>query len=169
MRWLLVVASVAAISCKAKASEPSGGAPSSTEVSPDKAAASKFTLTEAGDETNKVTVELVVPSTWRAAPAATFTADGAVMLSLANVSATGSDAASRVEKAIKRQFEDVASATRKDYPDGRVWFAQPQNENVHARMFVPYAGGVVMGIAVLSDKAKLEGVRSTFETLTIAK
>lgn len=68
------------------------------------------------------------------------------------------------------QFGDMADATRNDYPDGRVWISQPQqNGNVHARMFVAYENGVAMGIAVLSDKSKLDGVKAAFETLRVAQ
>jgi hypothetical protein len=130
---------------------------------------SKLTLTEAGDDSNKVTVELAVPGSWSAGPdPASWKMDGALTLSLVTVSPRGSDDATRVGKAIKMNFADLGTAARTDYPDGRVWITQPQGANVHARMFVPYAGGVVMGIAMLSDASKVADVKAVFETLKIA-
>ena len=131
---------------------------------------SKFTLTEAGDDTNKVTVELAVPAQWRtnSETPPSWKIDGARRLALAVVGPGGSDNAERVASAIKMQFSDLAGAARQDYPDGRVWIAQPEGANVHARMFVPYEGGVAMGIAMLSDASKVEGVKAAFETLKIA-
>ncbi len=132
---------------------------------------SKLTLTEAGDATNKVTVELSVPADWRTEPQepASWKMDGARELSLAVVEPGGNDNATRVAKAIKMQYGDLAGATRNEYPDGRAWISRPEGDNTHARMFVPYAGGVVMGVAVLSDSAKLDGVKAAFETLKIAQ
>src|SRR5262245_21370927 len=131
MRWLLLSALVA-VSCNSKSASEKNGAPSATPTSTSSgnAAMSTFTLTEAADDTNKVAGELAAPSNWHtdAANAAPWTMGGAVMLSLANVSARGSDNAARVEKAIKKQFGDMAGATRNGYPDGRVWVSQPQNE-----------------------------------------
>lgn len=127
-----------------------------------------FTLTEAGDDTNKATVELVVPSSWQPdAGPASWKMAGARMLSVALVSPRGSSDAARVEKAIKLQ--DLADGTRSAYPDGRVWVAKQDGANLHARMFVPYPGGVAMGIAVLSDASKLDAVKAAFETLKIAQ
>jgi len=134
---------------------------------------SKITLSEAGDDNNKVTVELGVPASWQAGPAdehnPSWTMDGAKRLALATVGPRGSDDATRVEKAIKMNFDDPATATRAPYPDGRVWVTEQEGANLHARMFVPYPGGVAMGIALLSDKSKLDSVKAVFETMKIAK
>lgn len=129
---------------------------------------SKFALTVAGDD-SKVNVELAVPDGWSTDAAAppSWKMAGARMLSLAAVSPGGRDDASRVDKAIKMQYGDLGGAARTDYPDGRVWIAHPEGANVHARMFVPYAGGVVMGVAMLSDASKVDGVKAAFETLKI--
>ena len=133
---------------------------------------SKFTLSEAGDDKNKVTVELAVPSSWQAGAGdanPSWKMDGARRLSLATVGPSGSDAAASIEQAIKMNFDDPATATRNTYPDGRVWVTEPDGANLHARMFVPYAGGVAMGIALLSDKSKLDSVKAVFETMKISK
>lgn len=175
MRWFHAAALVFAISCNSKKSAPeTSGAGSSatttTAASSGKAGMSKFTVTEAGDDSNKVNVEFAVPSSWQtdsAGPAPSWKMDGARMLSLATISPRGSDNAARVDKAIKQQ--DLADGTRNDYPDGRVFVSKPDGANIHARMFVPYAGGVLMGIAVLSDKSKLDGVKAAFETIKIAQ
>ncbi len=130
---------------------------------------SKFTLTVVGED-SKVNVELAVPGSWSsdAPDPPSWKMDGARMLSLAAVSSGGSDNASRVDKAIKMQYADLGGAARNDYPDGRVWIAHPEGANVHARMFVPYPDGVVMGVAMLSDASKVDGVKAAFETLKIA-
>ena len=130
---------------------------------------SKFALTVVGED-HKVNVELAVPGGWStdAADPPSWKLDGARLLSLAAVSPGGRDDASRVAAAIKMQYADLAGAVRADYPDGRVWIAHPEGANVHARMFVPYAGGVVMGVAMLSDASKVDGVKAAFETLKIA-
>lgn len=134
---------------------------------------SRFALTELGDDNNKVTVELAVPSSWQPGDAdahnPSWKMDGARNLALATVGPRGSDAAARVEEAIKMNFDDPATATRNTYPDGRVWVTEPDGANLHARMFVPYAGGVVMGIALLSDKSKVDSVKAVYETLKIAQ
>jgi hypothetical protein len=132
---------------------------------------SKFTLSEAGDDSNKVTVELTVPGNWQSAGdnPPSWKMDGARMLSLAVVDPGGNDNAARVQDTIKMQYDDLTGATRNDYPDGRVWIAQKEGAMVHARMFVPYAKGVVMGIAMLSDASKVDGAKAAFETLKIAQ
>lgn len=174
MRWFLVVA-LFAISCNSKKSASKGAGSSATPTTTatsGKADMSKFTLAEDGNESNKVTVELAVPSSWQADPSepASWKTDGALGISITNVSTGGSDNAARLEQGIKMQFGDMAGATRNDYPDGRAWVTKTQpNGNLHARMFIPYAGGVVMGIAMLRDKAKADSVKAAFETMKIVQ
>lgn len=130
-----------------------------------------YTLTEAGDDTNKVTVQFAAPADWKtdsAGPQPSWKADGLPTLQLVTIGPSGKDNATRVEKAIKAQFGGAAGATRNDYPDGRVWIAQPQGSRIHARMFVPYASGVAMGFAMVADASKLDAVKAAFETLKIA-
>jgi hypothetical protein len=130
---------------------------------------SKFALTVVGED-SKVNVEFAVPGGWTssAADPPSWKMDGARLLSLAAVSPGGNDSTSRVAKAIKMQYADLAGAARAEYPDGRVWIAHPEGQNVHARMFVPCAAGVVMGVAMLSDASKVDGVKAAFETLKLA-
>lgn len=133
---------------------------------------SKFTLAEAGNESNKVTVEFAVPASWSpstSGPQPSWKTEGASMLQLVTVDAGGKDNATRIANAAKMQFENDPPPTRTEYPDGRVWMTQPDGNRIHARMFVPYPGGVVMGFAMLTDKSKLDGVKAAFETIKIAQ
>lgn len=132
---------------------------------------SKFTLNVDGEP--PVAVTLAVPGGWSpdgsmADPA--WKREGALMLSLVAVSPSGDDDAARVARAIKMQYDAVGADERTDLPDGRVWIAHREGENLHARMFVPYPGGVVMGVAILGAEGAgaLPEVRAAFETLTIA-
>ncbi len=176
MRWFLLVALVA-FSCKSKSASDKSGAASSggattTETSSGKAAMSKFTLAEAGNESNKVTVEFAVPASWSkdpSGPQPSWKTDGAVTLTLVTVDAGGSNDAERIAHAAKMQFEDQPAPTRTEYPDGRVFMTQPDGNRTHARMFVPYPGGVVMGFAMLTDKSKLDGVKAAFETIKVTQ
>src|SRR3569623_551744 len=104
-------------------------------------APSKFTLVD--DQSNKVNVEMVVPGSWQPD--------------------------SSLPASIKMQYENPTAPTRQDYPDGRVWIAQPDGDRIHARMFVPGPKGVVMGFAMLTDKSKLDGVKAAFDTLKIVQ
>jgi len=155
MRWFLV-ALVFVLSCS-KSSSSGSGAPS------------KFTLVD--DPSNKVNVEMVVPGSWQtdSSMPASFKMDGAAILSLVYVDAGGKDTADRVQRVIKMQYENPTAPTRQDYPDGRVWIAQPDGDRIHARMFVPGPKGVVMGFAMLTDKSKLDGVKAAFDTLKIVQ
>lgn len=153
MRWFLL-ALVFVVGCS-KSSSSSGP--------------TKFTLTDV-DPKNKVNVEMVVPSSWKPDPSepASFKMDGAFMLSLVFIDAGGTDNASRLDRVIKMQFDKDAKVTRNDYPDGRAWIWEPQQEGrVHARMFIPTSHGVVMGVSMLDDKSKLDGVKAAFETIKV--
>ena len=65
--------------------------------------------------------------------------------------------------------ENPADTERTELSGGRVWIARQEGENLHARMFVPYPGGVVMGVAILGAEGAgaLPEVRAAFETLAI--
>lgn len=130
----------------------------------------KFTLNVDGEP--PVDVELAVPSGWSpdgSVPDPAWKRDGALMLSLAAIAPSGSDDEVRVRKAIRMQYDDVGADERTDLPDGRVWIAHREGDNLHARMFVPYAGGVVMGVAILGPDgaSALPEVRAAFDTLKI--
>ena len=156
MRWFLV-ALVFVLSCSKSSSSGSSGP-------------SKFTLADS-DPTNKVNVEMAVPGSWTADSSmpASFKMDGAAMLALVYVDAGGKDTADRVQHVIKMQYENPTAPTLQDYPDGRVWIAQPDGDHIHARMFVPGPKGIVMGVAMLTDKSKLDGVKAAFETIKIVQ
>ena len=131
---------------------------------------SKFTLNVDGEP--PVAVTLAVPGGWSLDGSMTDPAwkrEGALMLSLAAVSPSGDDDAARVARAIKMQYDAVADTERTELSGGRVWIARQEGENLHARMFVPYLGGVVMGVAILGAEGAgaLPEVRAAFETLAI--
>mgnify|MGYP001210283797 CR=1 FL=1 len=190
MRWLFIVALLAGCS-SSKSSPPAAGSGSASRAAPGAPARSterapadvltaqpgkassmtKFTLNVDGEP--PVAVELAVPSGWRAdgSPDPTWSREGALMLSLVAVSPSGDDDQARVNRAIRMQYDAVGADERTDLPDGRVWIAHREGENLHARMFVPYPGGVVMGVAILGAEGAgaLPEVRAAFETLTIAR
>jgi hypothetical protein len=127
----------------------------------------KFSLP--GDDA-PVTVELAVPAGWKLTPTADgpqWGFDGALMLLLTAVSPRGDDDAARVDRAIQNQYREVAPGERTDLSGGRAWVQRKDGDNVHARMFVPYAGGVVMGVAVLDagGAKRLSEVKAAFETI----
>ena len=156
MRWILV-AVLCVVSCSKSPSSGSSGP-------------SKITVVESGNEKNKVNVEMAVPSAWHADSSrpTSWKMDGAFMLSLVLVDAGGDDSKARLDRVIKMQFDKDAKVTRNDYPDGRAWIWETQpNGGIHARMFVPSANGVLMGVAMLDDKTKLDGVKAAFETIKI--
>lgn len=101
----------------------------------------------------------------------TFQIQGAQVRQLAFAALTSlrGDAAERMATAIKLQFGDGAGAERHDFPDGRVWMSGMKGTNLHARMFVPYEGGVLMGIALLGKDSgdRLPEIRSVFETIKV--
>jgi|GEM_PF-3097485 len=132
----------------------------------------KYTLS--GDDA-PVTVELTVPAGWAAdatnssSAGPAWTLPGARTLSLLAISPRGDDDATRVGKAIRMQFSDLADGDRAELAAGRVWVAHQDGDNIHARIFVPFAAGVVMGVAVLSEDAagKLPEIKAAFETIAI--
>lgn len=116
-----------------------------------------------------VAVSLSIPSGWTdGRDAGTFTVPGlggGSRVSLTALSLSGGTA-ERVEAAIDAQF-DEGEAERTDLGGGRAWVQQVERARVHARVFVPYDGGVVMGVAILrTDTAdRLPEIRGVFETL----
>lgn len=132
---------------------------------------SKFTLNVDGEP--PVAVEFAVPGGWSPDSSAqdpSWRRDGALMLSVVAVSPSGSDNDVRMRKAIRMQYgETVSAEERTDLPDGRVWIARQDGENLHARMFVPYDNGVVMGVAILGPDgtSALPEVRAAFDTLRV--
>lgn len=120
-----------------------------------------------------VDVELTVPAHWELRPTADgpqWRFEGALLCTVTAISPRGDDDAARVARAITMQYDDDAEADRVALSNGRVWVARPDGDNLHARMFVPYPGGVVMGVVILegSAAAQLPAVKAAFETLAIA-
>ena len=168
----LATACAAALACgSSKSSAPSGGAGGAggaPPAAPGKAPMHRFTLTIPGEPS--VTVELAVPAGWApdtSGPEPAWKLDGVPMLMLAAISPTGDDDATRVRKAIRMQYGDDAG--RVDLSGGRVWMQVQEGDNLHARIFVPYPGGVVMGVAMIGagGTGKLAEIRTAFETLTV--
>lgn len=117
-----------------------------------------------------VSVELAVPTGWdltSTPDGPQWRFDGALNVLITAVSPRGDDDAERIARAAKAQYGDVADGERTELSGGRVWIERREGENVHARMFVPYAGGVVMGVAILGEggAGKLAEVKQAFETI----
>ncbi len=181
MRKMLIVALALGCSslagCGSSKSSPpaegsaAGPAASAPASRPGKTSSmTKFTLNVDGEP--PVAVEFAVPAGWSADPSMPDPAwkrAGARLLSVVAVAPSGGDDEVRVRKAIRMQYDEVGADERTDLPDGRVWIAHQDGENLHARMFVPYPGGVVMGVAILGPDGAgaLPEVRAAFETLRV--
>ncbi|MBK9035440.1 MAG: hypothetical protein IPL61_29985 [Myxococcales bacterium] len=181
MRWPLVVVASSLIACgSSKQAEPGQAGPAaapakgSATATPGKVTMSKFTLNVDGEP--PVAVELAVPAGWKADTSAaapdgpSWTTPGARLLMLAAIAPSGGDDEVRMRKAIRMQYDDGEGAERTELAGGRVWMVRTEGENLHARMFVPYERGVVMGVAMMAAdaSAQLPAIRAAFETLTIA-
>lgn len=133
------------------------------------------TYTIAGDGSETVKIQVAIPASWTAdtsdPDAPTFKISGAQVrrLTFAALTSLRGDAKEQMATAIKLQFGDGAGAERQDLPDGRVWMSGSLGTNRHARMFVPYEGGVLMAIALLAKDSggKLPEIRSVFETIKV--
>lgn len=132
-----------------------------------------FTLSVSGAPI-EVTVQFSPPASW--ATHALFSRpgkpawklEGARMLSLVAIDTRGDDDAARVEAGIAQQFSDLSTVERTELPGGRVWTVRKEDDGgVHARLFVPFAQGVVMGVAQLDGTDALAGVKAAFETITL--
>lgn len=195
MRWLIVVALAAACGSSKSGSGSGAGTGSGTGSATGSGSATgtgsaagagpasgsgtvsamrTYTLT---NDDGPVTVELAVPPSWTE-DTAMSTPDGPVWkvagarhLALAAVAPMGDDEV-RMRKAIRMQYgEDQSAAERADLDGGRVWMSRQEGDNLHARIFVPYPGGVVMGVAMLGPDGagRLADVRAAFETLRVVK
>jgi hypothetical protein len=161
--------STSAVSGSAKPSHAAPAIPSPTKAG----SMTTYHLSNTGSDL-PVTVEIAIPPAWTADPIATPDAPmwklaGARLLSLVAISPRGDDDATRVGKAIKMQYDDLTGAERVDLPDGRVWISARDGENQHARLFVPFADGVVMGVAILEVESagQLPAIRAVFDTIKI--
>lgn len=124
------------------------------------------------DGESRVSVAISVPASWEADAlskddAPLWKSGSSRQLSLNAVAPRGDDDATRITKAMKMQFDDAGSVERAELSGGRVWAVERSGGSVHARLFVPFAGGVVMGVAMLSDDAQLAEVKSVFETIQV--
>ncbi len=123
----------------------------------------------------KIKVSIQLPSSWKeqlgdkgelqfAVPSLT-----ARSLGVLAIPTDAGDPAARVEQAFKWQYEAGDPVIREQKADGRLWASHAYGAMIHARMFVPAPGGVVMGVALLRDatEPQLAEVKATFETIQI--
>jgi len=160
--WLVMGAMEFVAACK------SDGQSASTQT---------FTLASTGaDLTVKVTAS--IPSSWtveKTPDTINFNVPGIDTIlpsvSIVSISPHARSEAERLAKVIGYQFVATPNAKREDLPDGRVWMSDVNDRNVHARMFIPYEGGVVMGIAMCMKDAekKLPEIRKVLETIKVVK
>jgi hypothetical protein len=186
MRWVVVVsiAMFGACSSSRKADPPAPSGPASESVPaagatqgnpPAKASAMQtFRVTPVGD-TAQLSVEMMVPSGWTVDTSSpdgpTFQIPGAEIRQLTiNALTLGGDPEARMAKAIRMQYEDGADARRSELSDGRVWMVRRESAVDHARMFVPYDGGVIMGVAILTHASadRLPAIQQAFETIAVS-
>lgn len=133
------------------------------------------TYTIAGDGSDKVKIEVAIPSSWTAdtsdPDSPKFKISGAQvrLLGFGALTSLRGDAKEQMATAIKLQFGDGANAERQDMPDGRVWMSEDEGRSIHARIFVPYEGGVVMGFVMLAKDSAgtLPEIRKVFESLKV--
>jgi hypothetical protein len=170
MRGILLVAVLSVVACKSsKKSEPAATGETAA------GAMKTFTLNvTGGDAPVKITAD--VPSGWSADTSdpdqVTFKVSGAANTDVAFLAiAPGRDPAKRLDKAIEMQFGGTPEAKREDLSDGRVWMSGPLGENTHARIFVPFDGGVVMGVVTQPKESadRLPEIRKVFETIKVVK
>lgn len=123
-----------------------------------------------------VTLAVAIPSSWKDSgspgnPMFSVPGVDGGLVSLAALSPSG-DTAERLAKAIRLQYEaaEAASARREELTGGRVWIEhRGDGGRVHARMFVPFDDGVVMGVAMLTDPdgTRLPAIRAVWETIAV--
>lgn len=185
MRWVVVVVVAVIVACSSskKADPPEGSASKADPAAPSAPAAinspakapvmQTFRVTPVGD-TAALSVEMTVPSGWTVDTSSpdgpTFQIPGAEIRQLTiNALTLGGDPEARMAKAIRMQYDDGADARRSELPGGRVWMVRRENTVDHARMFVPYDGGVVMGVAILAHASadRLPAIQQAFETIAI--
>ena len=156
-RWwaLVALAVLASFSCKSK-----------------ELVAKKYTLEVMGDD-KPITVEISIPSTWaedvsdRGGPEYKLPGQDGGMVSITAIGLTG-DTDATMKKAIALQYgEDAKDAQRTNLPGGRVWMIRKERNFQHARVFVPFPGGVAMGVALVDD-AHVPEIKKAFETLKLA-
>lgn len=178
-RWTLLLAIASAAACDSQSGSDSqasaqaagaGGQPASSAREP-----TVQTFTIAADGSDSVKIEIAIPATWTVdtsdPDAPVFRIPGAQRhrLTFAALTSLRGDAKEQMATAIELQFGDGAGAKREDLPHGRVWVSEDEDRQVHARLFVPYDGGVLMALVLLEkDSAdELPEVRKVFETIEI--
>lgn len=159
-----VIAMVVAVGACAKASDT--GAPGKAEMH-------TFKVLPAA-ATAPLTVEAAIPAGWSIPDPASTSPELKVpgvdrgLISIAALSLSGTPE-ERMAAAIKAQYEDGAGVERTDLPDGRRWLQRVEGSRLHARLFIPYGDGVVMGVALIPQAAadQLPAIRKVFETIKV--
>lgn len=121
-----------------------------------------------------ITVEADIPSDWTVSnpsgngPEIKVPGVDRGMISIAALSLSGTPE-DRMKTAISAQYDDAAGAQRTDMPDGRVWMQRVEGTRLHARLFIPYGDGIVMGVAMIPQAAaeQLPAIRKVFETIKV--
>jgi hypothetical protein len=147
-----------------------------TEPGPARAVAKgmrKYNITPIGD-TAPISIEVAIPSDWiedaSSPEGPEFQIPGVeVRVLTINALLIRGDAEARMAKAIRMQYADGADAERRDLSGGRVWMVRREKVVDHARMFVPYDEGVVMGVAILTHASadRLPAIQQAFDTITV--
>lgn len=171
--WALVVAGATACNSSTKSagkSEPGATtAPGSAKVP----SMTKYQVSVVGED-KPITVEMATPAGWTAdvsdvgAPTFGIPNTDVRRMSIAALSLQG-DADQRMKTAIGLQWEDTSKLERLDAAGGRIWMVDRGESSIHARMFVPFERGVVMGVAFVKPEGagKLNEILKAFETIAV--
>lgn len=164
MRGLVILVLALGVACGSSKSADRAAAASAKRT---------YTLTALGGKA-PITVELALPTTWiereadPAGPEFKIPGVDTMLLGLAALSLDGDTPAARVAKAIKAQYGHAPAAVRTELSGDRVWMVDT-DPVVHARMFVPFADGVLMGVVILPPRSAdhLPAIKAAFDTLAV--
>lgn len=171
MRWLVLVL----VACSStKKADPGSESSRAAANPPAKAPAMhKYNVTPVGD-TVPISIQVAIPSDWSEDTSSpdgpTFQIPGVEVRQLTiNALSLRGDSDERMAKAISMQYDDGAGADRSNLSGGRVWMVRREKVVDHARMFVPYDEGVVMGVAFLAHASadRLPAIKQAFDTITV--
>ena len=157
-RWIIITA-FAVIACSGKSS--------SQDI-----AMRTFKLVPANNASSApIDVTMALPGGWKESAEPSFVqfdvpevpSGSLVSLSMIELTRTPAE---QLRTAI--ELQGLTDGQRTDLSGGRVWIQKATGPMVHGRVFVPYAGGVVMGVAMLPTPDQLPEIRKVFESLTLA-
>lgn len=165
MRTLLLALALCACSSSKSKDEPSKSPPPSKEAPTAPAGPATYKVM-ALDGKAPLTVTMATPASWKVVTdpdAPRFEVDGVLHMTFAALLLP-------MDTAIHMQFGDDSKAERADLSGGRVWMSETQdNGTFHVRLFVPFEGGTLMALAIVSAEtpALVPEIRKTFETVTV--